>query len=99
MTLIRIAFGFVHRRGHHALRESSCVSLVHGPRWLFLLSRHREAISAAANQMPFVTKDLRTRKSVKRAIKVVRAKRLASAWQLKMSGNFSRELHHYSYND
>ena len=41
---LRIAlFGFVHRRGHHAFRESSCVSLVHGPRWLFLLSRHREA--------------------------------------------------------
>ena len=36
MTSIRIAFGFVHRRGHHALRESSCVSLAHGPRWLFL---------------------------------------------------------------
>ena len=44
MTSIRIAlFGFVHRRGHHALRESSCVSLAHGPRWLFLLSRHRKA--------------------------------------------------------
>ena len=24
-------------------RESSCVSLAHGPRWLFLLSRHRKA--------------------------------------------------------
>jgi len=36
-------FGFVHRRGHHALRESSCVSLAHGPRWLFLLSHHRKA--------------------------------------------------------
>jgi len=35
-----------------------CVSLVHGPRWLFLLSRHHEAISAAANQKPFVNKDL-----------------------------------------
>ena len=30
---------------------------------------------------------------------VVRAKRLASAWQLKMSGSFSRELKQYSYND
>jgi len=37
------AFGFIHRRGHHAFRESSCVSLAHGPRWLFLLSRHRKA--------------------------------------------------------
>jgi len=33
---------------------------------------------------------------VKRTIKVVRAKRLASAWQLKMSGSFSRELEQYS---
>ena len=82
------------------LSESvECVSLVHGPRWLFLLSRHREAISAAANQKPFVNKDLCTKKSVKRTIKVVRAKRLASAWQLKMSGSFSRELEQYSYND
>jgi len=40
---IRIACGFVHWRGHHAFRESSGVSLVHGPRWLFLLSRHRKA--------------------------------------------------------
>ena len=63
-------------------RESSCVSLVHGSRWLFLVSRHR-SFSAAANQKPFVNKDLCTRKSVKRTIKVVRAKRLASAWQLK----------------
>ena len=30
---------------------------------------------------------------------VVRAKRLASAWQLKMSRSFSRELEQYSYND
>jgi len=30
---------------------------------------------------------------------VVRAKRLASAWQRKMSGSFSRELNQYSYND
>jgi len=30
---------------------------------------------------------------------MVRAKRLASAWQLKMSGSFSRELEQYSYND
>ena len=43
MTSIRIAFGVVHRRGYHAFRESSCVSLAHGPRWLFLLSRHRKA--------------------------------------------------------
>jgi len=50
-------------------RESSCVSLAHGPRWLFLLSRHRKGISAAANQNPFVNKDLCTRKSVKRTIK------------------------------
>ena len=92
-------FGFVHRRGHHAFRESSCVSLAHGPHWLFLLWRHCEAISAAANQKPFVNKDLCTRKSVKRTVKVVRAKRLASAWQLKMSGSFSRELDQYSYND
>ena len=43
-----------YRRGHHALRESCCVSLAHGPRWLFLLSRHRKVMSAAANQKPFV---------------------------------------------
>ena len=99
ITSIRIAFVFVHRRGHHAFRESSCALLVHGPRWLFLLSRQSEAISAAANQNPFVNKDLCTRKSVKQTIKGVRAKRLASAWQLKMSGSFSRELEQYSYND
>jgi len=66
---LRIAFGFVHRHGHHAFSESSFVSLAHGPRWLFLLSRHRKTISAAANQKPFVNKDLCTRKSVKRTIK------------------------------
>jgi len=43
MTSIRIAIGFVHRRGHHAFRESSFVSLVHRPRQLFLLSHHRKA--------------------------------------------------------
>ena len=43
MTSIRIAFGFVHRHGHHAFRKSSCVSLAHAPRWLFLLSRHRKS--------------------------------------------------------
>ena len=75
------------------------VSLAHGPRWLFLLSRHHKAISAAADQNPFVNKDLCTRKSVTRTIKEVRAKRLASAWQLKMSGSFSREPDQYSYND
>ena len=55
--------------------------------------------SAAANEKPFVNKDLCTRKSVKRTIKVMRAKRLASAWQLKPSGSFSLELNQYSYND
>jgi len=60
---------FVNRRGHHAFRESSLLSLAHGPRWLILLSRHRKAISASANQKPFVNKDLCTRKSVKRTIK------------------------------
>ena len=34
---------FCPSRGHHGLRESRCVSLVHGPLWLFLLSRHRKA--------------------------------------------------------
>jgi len=29
----------------------------------------------------------------------VRAKRLASAWQLKMSDSFGRELEQYSYSD
>jgi len=43
MTSIHIAFGFVHWRRHHALRESSCVSLAHGSRWLFLLLRHCKA--------------------------------------------------------
>jgi len=73
-------------------RESSFALLAHGPRWLVLLSRHRKVISAAANQKPFVNKDLCTRKSVKQTIKEVRAKRLALAWQLKMSGSFSKEL-------
>ena len=77
-------------------RISSCVLLAQ-PRWLFLLSRHRKTLSAAANQKPFVNKDLCTRKSVKRIIKEVKAKRLASAWQI--SGSFSQELEQYSYND
>jgi len=34
---------FCPRRGHHAFSESSCVSLPHRPRWLFLLLRHRKA--------------------------------------------------------
>ena len=38
-----IAFGVVHRRGHHAFRESSFVSLAHGTCWLFLLSHHHKA--------------------------------------------------------
>jgi len=59
----------VYRRGHHAFSESSCASLGHGPRWLFLLSRQCEAISAAAKQKPCVNKDLCTRKSVRRTIK------------------------------
>ena len=83
MTSIRIAFGFVHRHGHHALRESSFVSPAHGPRWLFLLSRHRKAISAAANQKPFVNKDLCTRKSVKRTIKWWEPKALLRLGNLK----------------
>jgi len=69
------------RRGHHGFSESSCVLPAHGPRWLFLLSCHCKAISAAANQKPFCKWRLCTRKSVKRTIKEVRAKRLASAWQ------------------
>ena len=54
-----------------------------------------------ATQISYIykIKILCIRKSVKRTIKVVRAKRLASAWQLKMSGSFSRELDQYSYND
>jgi len=56
VTSFRI-LNFVNRRGHHALKESNFVSLAHRPRWLFLLSRHRKAISAAANQKPFVNKD------------------------------------------
>ena len=36
-----------------AVSVSSFVSLAHGPRWLFLLSRHHKAISAAVNQKPF----------------------------------------------
>ena len=50
-------------------RESSCESLAHGPLSLFRLSRHRKAISAAANQKPFANEDLFTRISVKRTIK------------------------------
>jgi len=49
--------------------ESSFVPLEHGPRWLFLVSRRRKAISAAANQKPFATEDLCTTKSVKQTIK------------------------------
>jgi len=54
VTSIRIAFEVLScRRGLHTFSESSFLSLAHGPRWLFLLSRHRKAISAAANQKPF----------------------------------------------
>jgi len=56
VTSIRIAFE-VFRHGHHAFRESSFVTLAHGPRLLFLLPRHRKAISAAANQIPFCKSD------------------------------------------
>ena len=54
--------------------------------------------SAATNQKPFVNKDLWTRKSAKTNFIRVRAKRLALAWQLKLSGSFSRELEQYSHN-
>ena len=80
---IRIAFEVLSICVDITFGESSFVPLAHGLRWLLLLLRHRKAISAAANQKPFVYKDLCTRKSMKRTIKVVRAKRLASAWQLK----------------
>jgi len=72
MTSIRIAhFGFVHRRGQHVVVGSRVIRpcFAYGAHWLFLLSRHGKAISAAANQKPFVNKDLCTRKSVKRTIK------------------------------
>jgi len=53
VTSTRIAFE-VFGVDSTRFRESSFVSLAHGPaRWLFLLSRHRKSISAAANQKPF----------------------------------------------
>ena len=64
------------------LSESSCVSLARTTLAVSAVAAS-QSFSAAANQKPFVNKDLCTRKSVKRTIKVVRAKRLASAWQLK----------------
>jgi len=55
MTLFSHCFRrFVHRRGHHVSGGRvvrpyfAC-----GSHWLFLLSRHRKTISAAANQKPF----------------------------------------------
>jgi len=60
---------FVHRRGHHVFCESSFVSLVHGPRWLFMLSRHRKAFLLLLIKSLFVNKDLSIRKSVKRTVK------------------------------
>jgi len=63
------------------LRESSFVSLAHGPRWLFLLSRHRKAASAAANQMLFCKNTFVHQDICETNYQVVRAKRLASAWQ------------------
>ena len=68
VTSIRIAF-VVFGMDTTLSEIQVFVSLPHGPHWLFLLSRHRKAISAAANQKPFVNKDLCTRKSVKRTIK------------------------------
>jgi len=70
----------------------------------FLLSRHLQAISAAANQKLFGNKDCAVHTLVHQEIcemnyKAVRAKRLASVWQLKMSGSFGRELEQHSYND
>ena len=78
-TSIRIAFEVFGV--DTTFSESSCVSLAQGPRWLFLLSRHRKAFLLLLRSL-FVNKYLCTRKSVKRTIKVVRAKRFASAWQL-----------------
>ena len=72
------------------------VSLAHGPQLLFCCRDIDEAFSTAANQKPFVNKDLCTRKSFKRTLIRVRDKRLALAWQLKMWGRFSGELEHYS---
>ena len=100
MTSIRIAlFVFVHRRGHHAFRESSCVSLAHGPRWLFLLSRHRKAISAAANQKPFVNKDFVHQEICETNYQSGESHTPCFGLATKMSGSFSRELDQYSYND
>jgi len=70
MTSIAHCFSVLSIGVNTMLSESRVfVSLAHGPRWLFLLSRHRKAISAAANQKPFVNKDLCTRKSMKRTVK------------------------------
>jgi len=57
------------RLGRHAFSELSLVSLAHGPRWLFLLSRHRKAFLLLLIRCLFVNKDLCTRKSMKRTIK------------------------------
>ena len=67
ITSIRMAFevlSFSAWTPTFRFRESSCVSLAHVPHWLFLLRRLCKAVSAAANQKPFVNKDLCTRKSV-----------------------------------
>ena len=51
MTSIRIAwFVFVHRRGHHAFRKSSFVSLAHGQRWLFLSDRDYYKVTTVAGR-------------------------------------------------
>jgi len=56
-------------------------------------SKHFLLLPAAADQKPFVNKDLCNSKSAKtncKEVRKVRNIRLASAWQLKMSGSFSR---------
>ena len=46
VTSFSIAFEVLSIGVYITFSESSFVSLAHGPRWLFLLSHHREAISA-----------------------------------------------------
>jgi len=52
-TSFRTAFEVLSICVDITFSESSFLSLAHVPLWLFLLSRHRKTISAAANQMPF----------------------------------------------
>ena len=85
----------VHQTGTTTLVPRPKLSIASSDREFYISSADWKSYLASYALLCTSQANLYTRKSVKRTIKVVRAKRLASAWQLKMSGSFSRELNQY----